>query len=202
MIQTTAEFIKGINGTDPILYDGKFQIALMGRSNVGKSSVINSLLGRQDLARSSSKPGKTVRMDFFLVNTSFYFVDFPGYGYAKRSHGEREKLAKMILWYLLYAEISYRMVILIIDANVGITDYDADMLKLFKEKNIAHFILANKIDNVEVTQKDLILNQINAQAGTTQVLPYTAKLHKFRDEAWANIFDLAKSISAELSKAS
>lgn len=151
---TSAQFIKGIIGTDDILYDGKFQVAFMGRSNVGKSSLINSLTGKINLVRTSSSPGKTIRMDFFLINDTFYFVDFPGVGYAKRSAQKREKIAKMILWYLLYSQVSNRLVILIIDAKVGITPYDADMLKTIREKNIDHIIVANKADNLTRSQKD------------------------------------------------
>lgn len=195
----TALFIKGINGTDPILYDGKFHIALMGRSNVGKSTFINSLVNRQNLARSSSKPGKTIRMDFFLVNNSFYLVDFPGYGFAHRSQKDRDKLAKMVLWYLLYSDVSYRMVILIIDAKVGITDYDADMIKIFHEKQISYFIVANKMDNVDVSKKDTIIEQITSKANGSKVFPYSSKLHMFRDELWKEIFSSASKISAELS---
>src|SRR3989338_837689 len=101
----SAKFVKGINGTDDILYDEKFQVAFLGRSNVGKSTLINSLTMRRNLARSSSTPGKTIRMDFFLINNDLYFVDFPGYGFAERSLEKREKLGKMILWYLRFSEV-------------------------------------------------------------------------------------------------
>lgn len=151
---TSARFIKGIIGTDDLLYDGKFQVAFMGRSNVGKSSLINSLTGKDGLARSSSSPGKTIRMDFFLINDTFYFVDFPGYGYAKRSRDKRDTLEKMMLWYLLYSDVKNRLIVLIIDAKVGVTAYDQEMIKRLREYHVDHIIVANKVDNVGRAQKD------------------------------------------------
>lgn len=178
----SAKFIKGIIGTDPILYDGKFQIAFLGRSNVGKSTLINSLTGRNNLTRTSSSPGKTIRMDFFLINDTFYFVDFPGYGYAKRSLDRLEKLAKMILWYLLYSEVKKRLVILIIDAKVGITAFDADMLKILREENIDHMIVANKVDNLKMGQKEKQLASIRSQYKHSGVISYSSKQKQGRED--------------------
>jgi len=171
----SATFVKGIIGSDEILFNGKFQVALMGRSNVGKSTLINSLTQRKNLARSSLSPGKTIRMDFFLINDSFYFVDFPGYGYAKHSSQKREKLAKMILWYLMYSEVKNRLVILVIDAKVGITPYDADMLKTFYEHHINHIIVANKVDNLQMGQKEKQLMNIQREYQNSEVIPYSSK---------------------------
>ena len=171
----SAKFIKGIIGTDDILYDGKFQVAFMGRSNVGKSSLINSLTMKNSLARTGSSPGKTIRMDFFLVNDKVYFVDFPGYGYAKRSWEKREKLAKMMLWYLMYSEVKQRLVVLIIDAKVGVTAFDADMIKTLREKHIDHVIVANKIDNVAVSQRKNLLALIENEYKNSVVIPYSSK---------------------------
>ena len=148
----SARFIKGIIGTDDILYDGRFQVAFLGRSNVGKSTLINFLTKKKYLARSSVSPGKTIRMDFFLINNKFYFVDFPGYGYAKRSRDKREKLAKMMLWYLLDSGVKNRLIVLIIDAKIGVTPDDADMLRILRENNIDHIIVANKVDKLKMGQ--------------------------------------------------
>jgi GTP-binding protein len=90
-------FRKGIRGTDEILEEDKKQIAFYGRSNVGKSSSINTILGRKDLVKSSATPGKTKEINFFEIDEKLLFVDLPGYGYAKISKTEREKLRKMIL---------------------------------------------------------------------------------------------------------
>ena len=94
----TAEFVKGVVGTDPILKEKIPQIAFVGRSNVGKSSVINALTGKKGLAISSSTPGRTLQLNFFLINEKAYFVDLPGYGYARASLKQAEKMRKMIMW--------------------------------------------------------------------------------------------------------
>ena len=93
----SAKFIKGVKGSNEILERDFLHLAFYGRSNVGKSSCINALLGRKDLVKSSSKPGKTKELNFFEVNSDFFVVDLPGYGYAKLSPKEREKLRKLIL---------------------------------------------------------------------------------------------------------
>lgn len=184
---TSAKFIKGIIGTDDLLYDGKFQVAFMGRSNVGKSSLINSLTGMDTLARSSSSPGKTIRMDFFLINDTFYFVDFPGYGYAKRSREARDTLEKMMLWYLLFSEVKNRLIVLIIDAKVGVTAFDQEMIKRLRESNIDHIVAANKIDNVGRAQKDKQLALIRDTYKPTDVLAYSSKEKYGKDELMKKI---------------
>ena len=146
----SAEFIKGIIGTNDILYDGKFQVAFIGRSNVGKSSLINSLVMKKNLARSSSKPGKTIRLDFFLINNKFYFVDLPGYGYSKVSDKRHDELRKMILWYFLYAGVKERIAVMIIDAKIGLTELDEEMIDILKENKINFVIVANKIDKLKM----------------------------------------------------
>lgn len=171
----SAKFVKGINGTDEILYDGKFQVSFLGRSNVGKSTLINSLTRRKNLARSSSTPGKTIRLDFFLINDKFYFVDFPGYGFAKRSLEKREKLGKMILWYLMYSEVKKRLVILIIDAKVGLTAFDLDMLKTLREEKIAYLLVANKVDNLKMGQREKQLEEIKNKSGETEIIAFSSK---------------------------
>ncbi len=178
----SAKFIRGITGTSDILYDGKFQVAFLGRSNVGKSTLINTLCQKSELARSSSHPGKTIRMDFFLINNLFYFVDFPGYGYASRSQDNRDKLAKMILWYLVYSEVPQRMVFLIIDAKVGITAFDKDMLRILSEQQIDHFIIANKIDNLPMSQKTQQLKHIQQESGGIEIIPFSSVKKHGRDD--------------------
>jgi len=185
----SAEFVKGIIGTDEILYDGKFQVAFLGRSNVGKSTLINSLTRRNNLARSSSSPGKTIRMDFFLISNNLYFVDFPGFGYAKCSQKKREKLAKMILWYLMYSKVKNRAVVLVIDAKVGITEVDKDIIKTLREQNIDFIIVANKMDNLPIGQKEKQISAIRGMCEGLEVIPYSSKEKYRRTELLRKIDD-------------
>lgn len=184
------QFIKGIIGTDDLLYDGRFQVAFMGRSNVGKSTLINSLTMENRLARSSKSPGKTVRMDFFLINDTLYFVDFPGVGYAKRSAREREKLAKMILWYLMYSGVKKRLVILIIDTKVGFTPSDKELLEILLTHNIRHLIVANKVDNLKSGQKEKQLSLIRNEYKDEEVIAYSSKQRQGREELMNKILKI------------
>ena len=97
---SSSVFIKGIRGTDPIVTAPGDHYAFVGRSNVGKSSLINALCNKNGLVKVSHKPGKTVEINYFLINNTAYFVDLPGYGYARVDPVEKEKLQKLILWYL------------------------------------------------------------------------------------------------------
>ena len=92
----SANFVKGFAGTDPILYEPKPQIAFIGRSNVGKSSLMNCLLNSTNLVKSGKNPGKTKEINFFSVNNNMYFVDLPGYGYSSVEAEKREKFSKLI----------------------------------------------------------------------------------------------------------
>lgn len=179
---TSAVYVKGITGSDSILHDGKFHVVFMGRSNVGKSTLINSLARMPSLSRTSSTPGKTMHMDFFLINKQFYFLDFPGYGYARRTPMEREKLAKMILWYLRFSEVKRRVVILIIDTKVGVTAFDMDILGVLRDQKIDHMIIANKIDNVPQNMKDKQLKMLKEAYGDSPIYSYSSKANIGRKE--------------------
>jgi GTP-binding protein len=170
----SAEFIKGLRGEDDILEDGLPQVAFIGRSNVGKSSDINSIVNRRDLARSSAKPGKTVEINFYKLNKEFYLVDLPGYGYAKTSLEERENLRKLIYWYLLYAHVDQKKIVLIIDAKVGATALDLEILRRLSEAEKNIVIIANKYDKLKNSEQKRQMNAIQAQVGKYPVIPYSA----------------------------
>lgn len=186
---TKAEFVKGVIGDDYSLGNNLSKAVFFGRSNVGKSSVINSLVVRKDLVRSSKKPGKTREANFFLINDSFYFVDFPGYGYAKCSQKDRDKLIKRILWYIQFAEEKPNVVVLIVDVQVGITALDKEMLKTLRDNKHETIIAANKID--KLNQKDLSkkISDIEKQAPGFHVYPYSAKTKKGRERLLSEIFE-------------
>lgn len=162
-------------GDDEILEDGKPQVAFIGRSNVGKSAVINSLVGSKTLARSSATAGRTKEINLFLINNLFYLVDLPGYGYAKTSLEERENLRKLIYWYLLYSTVDHKKVVLIIDAKVGPTDYDLEMLRRLEDREKDVIVVANKIDKLKNSELKKQLQAIQATIGKHKILPYSAE---------------------------
>ncbi|MDP3991090.1 MAG: ribosome biogenesis GTP-binding protein YihA/YsxC [Candidatus Nealsonbacteria bacterium] len=177
-----AEFIKGVIGDDYSLKDNLPHIAFFGRSNAGKSSVINSLAGKKDLVKISKVPGKTRQADFFRINNSFYLVDFPGYGYAKCSISKRNKIIKRIFWYVEFSEARPKAVFLIIDVNVGLTALDWDMLKILEANKHQVVIVANKIDKLSKEAAEKQLSLIQEEAPDILVLGYSAKTSEGKDE--------------------
>lgn len=171
----SAEFVKGVVGDDRILRDGIPQIAFVGRSNTGKSSLINALVNKRDLVKTGRKPGKTTEINFFIINNKFYFVDLPGYGYAKVGMEQREKIRQLILWYLTKSESKPQMVALIIDVKIGLTELDREMIDILREQKQRFAIVANKID--KLSQKEVLnsLERIKKESGGENIFPYSAK---------------------------
>ncbi len=148
--------------------DKKNEFLCLGRSNVGKSSFINTIINRKNLARTSSKPGKTTTLNFYLVNNDFYIVDVPGYGYAERSKKEIEKFGIMIEEYLKQRPY-LKHVFMLVDYRHKPTDDDVLMYKFLKYYNIPVTIVATKYDKVNRSlrekQDDVIKNTLNPALG-------------------------------------
>ena len=170
----SSKFLIGIKGTDRILTNGIPQVAFIGRSNVGKSSVINSLVKKSNLVKTGKKPGKTTEINFFLINNKFYFVDLPGYGFA---HGGKEKMDKirgMIIWYLTESGTKPATVVLIVDIKAGLTQFDKDMLDILREQNINYIIVANKSDKLNQKEASKQLEDIKYSANEDGIVLYSA----------------------------
>ncbi len=170
----SVEFIQGVAGDEKILHEQIRQVAFVGRSNVGKSSVINTLVGKQ-IARSSNTPGKTREINLYLVNKDFYLVDLPGYGFAKGDAHARDYIKHMILWYLFFSDIPHKKIVLILDAVVGPTKDDLNMIRRLNEREKDLIIVVNKIDKLKKSESQAQLNKIQKQVGKAQVLPYSAE---------------------------
>lgn len=183
----TAQFVKGVVGSDSILEDGIPQVAFVGRSNVGKSSVINALTGVKGLAISSSTPGRTLQLNFFLINEDVYFVDLPGYGYSKTSLKQAEKMRRMIMWYLEQNENKPQKVVLIIDGNVGPTKFDTEMMELLNENAYDVVVVANKMDKVKASEMVKKRRAIIEKLDTENVVYFSAKNKKGKEELLACI---------------
>jgi GTP-binding protein len=139
--------------------DNRIEIAFVGRSNVGKSSLINTLTNRRKLVKVSGTPGKTRLVNFFLINNEFYFVDLPGYGYAKVSKVEKESWGKVIENYLLNRE-PLKKIILLVDCRHKPTSDDVIMYNWIKHYNYSSVIVATKIDKLTKTELRKNLNMI------------------------------------------
>ncbi|WP_223901807.1 ribosome biogenesis GTP-binding protein YihA/YsxC [Lactobacillus laiwuensis] len=135
------------------------EIALSGRSNVGKSSLINTLLNRKNLARTSAQPGKTQTLNFYLVNHDFYLVDVPGYGYAKVSQKKREQFGTMIQDYL-ETRANLQGLIILVDARHEPTKNDVAMYNYALYLNIPILVVCTKIDKVKKSQQNQVLTML------------------------------------------
>jgi len=128
------------------------QILLLGRSNVGKSSFINSLTNRKNLARTSNTPGKTIALNFYLINQNFYIVDAPGYGYAKRSKSMKDDFIIMLEGFMLNSK-NLKLICLLIDFKVGPTSDDLETFDFIKSTGIEFLVVATKKDKVPSTHQ-------------------------------------------------
>lgn len=147
MIIKSSEYVISAVGKKQYPQDGLPEIALAGRSNVGKSSLINKVINRKNLARTSSKPGKTQTLNFYLINQEFYFVDFPGYGFAKVSQEVKEQWSRFIEEYLSQREV-LKGVIHVIDVRHPPTNDDCLMFEWLDHYQIPTLIVATKADKI------------------------------------------------------
>ena len=171
---TTAVFMKGVMGDDAILEDGTPQIAFIGRSNAGKSSLINSLTGKKKLAVTSNTPGRTKELNVFKINSTHYFIDLPGYGYAKVGGRAIEKLNKLIVWYLLESKHTPK-VVLLIDAEVGPTANDLETLKELERTGKNIVVVANKVDKIKKSHYLNHMKKLGQQIKGHKLFPYSSE---------------------------
>ncbi len=159
-----------LSGVRPDQYprDGLPEIALVGRSNVGKSSLINALLNRKNLARTSNTPGKTRTANFYSVDDQFYFVDLPGYGYAKISQAERRRWQRMV-WEYLSGRQQLCLIVQVVDFRHPPTALDQEMYAGLCQLNTPHLVIANKLDKVKRSQWEAHQRQVFA--GLNGLLP-------------------------------
>jgi GTP-binding protein len=170
----SAIFMRGIKGDNEILENGIPQIAFIGRSNVGKSSLLNSLTGVKKLAKTSNTPGRTQEMNVFLINNTHYFMDLPGYGFAKTKVKIWEKLGKLIFWYLFRTSYVSK-VVLIIDAEIGPTNDDLEMLSELEKANRDIIIVLNKVDKIKKSQYKNQLKKLEELFVGHKLFPYSSK---------------------------
>ena len=162
------------------------EIAFAGKSNVGKSSLINGLLNRKSLARTSAQPGKTHTINFYNVNKNLYFVDLPGYGYAKVSVEIRAKWGKMIERYL-HGSPQLKKVFLLIDIRHVPSENDCMMYDWIVDNGYEPVIICTKLDKIKRSQVQknlkLIREKLDLVPGTTMI-PFSAQTKQGRDEIW------------------
>ncbi len=190
----SAKFVKGAASWAWRAAEGLVEVAFVGRSNVGKSSLINMLVGRRALARTSNTPGKTQEFNYYLINDAFYFLDLPGLGYAKVSKRQREKWEQLIARYLDTRE-TLRLVIHLVDSRHDATRHDQGVMQFMKGSPVPYLIIMSKADKLSknkllASRKKLnaVLHEIGLEV---PIVMASANDKSGRDEIWKWSQDVA-----------
>ncbi|MBR4194144.1 MAG: YihA family ribosome biogenesis GTP-binding protein [Oscillospiraceae bacterium] len=179
-----AEFVSSITDLSKLPKDGFPQIAFSGKSNVGKSSVINRVLNRKNFARVGETPGKTVHINFFRIDNRAYFVDLPGYGYAKVPKAEKERWGKLMEQYFAVPE-RISLGVLIVDARHKPTADDCTMAAYFKSSGRPFVVVANKLDKLKKSELEpnmALIRQMLELPEEIRLVPFSAEKGTGRDE--------------------
>lgn len=161
------------------------EIVLVGKSNVGKSSFINTLCSRKNLARTSNVPGKTRQINFYNIDEKFYFVDLPGYGYSKMSKEEQVKSGKFIEQYLSVGK-NISLIVLVLDIRHKPTEDDMLMYNYILSTNLPFIVVTNKADKIAVTKVDAEVDRIKNILGISYstIIPFSSERKIYADRVW------------------
>ncbi len=166
--------------------NGLPEIVLVGKSNVGKSSFVNTMINRKKLARTSSEPGKTRQINFYNIDETFYFVDLPGYGYSKMSKKEQAQVGNFIDEYLSRRK-EIALIIFLVDIRHNPTANDLLMYNYVISSKLPFIILANKADKIAITKVDGVVKDLQKQInpiGDVTTLPFSSERKIYKDEVW------------------
>jgi len=183
---TDAKFFKSAMRLDQCPRDGRPEVAFVGRSNVGKSTLLNTLLRRKALAKTSSTPGKTQTLNFFDINGKIYFVDLPGYGYAKVPKKLKAEWNEAMMDYLRARE-PLRLVVALLDARHKPTGQDQEMQEILAEAGVPTLPVATKIDKLKRSERGPNLRRIRATLGMEDdmvLIPFSAVTREGLAELW------------------
>jgi GTP-binding protein len=183
----SAEFVKSARASGDFVRDGRPEIAFVGRSNVGKSSLLNRLLGRKGLARVSSTPGRTRLVNYFLVNRRFWFVDLPGYGYAKAGKEDRKEWAALADSYFR-DERTRPLVVMLVDGKVGATPLDVQAYEYLASLGVELAVVATKVDRLPRGKRAAMEKGIRAALGDgINIIPVSAHSGEGIQELWSAV---------------
>ncbi len=183
---TAAEFVCSAGRLAEVPRDRLPQIAFAGRSNVGKSTLLNVLFNQRHLAHVSATPGKTQTLNFYRVNRKFYFVDLPGYGYARSSKTLREQWQGLIESYLTSSE-SLRLVVVLVDVRHPLSPLDAQLLEWLRARGQAYLVVATKADKLSGIELQKNLQALRGAPGmgaNEEMLAFSAKTGRGKAELW------------------
>lgn len=181
------ETVCGVNTVIP--ENDKPEVAFAGKSNVGKSSLINSLVNRKSLAKVSSQPGKTQTINYYNINDVLYFVDLPGYGYAKTSAELREQWGKMVDRYLMTSK-QLKMIFLLVDIRHEPSENDKQMYEWMKYYGFKPIIIATKMDKInrsQISRQAAMIRKSMGAGPETEIIPFSSVTKQGREEIWNHI---------------
>lgn len=170
------------------------EIVLVGKSNVGKSSFINTMINRKKLARTSSEPGKTRQLNFYNIDNKFYFVDLPGYGYSKMSKSQQEQVGKFTEKYL-FSRKQIALIIFLVDIRHKPTENDKLMYNYVISSKLPFIILTNKADKIAITKVDEACKNVQKELnpiGDAICLPFSAERKIYAQDVWNEIEEILK----------
>ena len=183
---SSARFVKSATRPDDFPRDQRPEIAFCGRSNIGKSSLLNTLTNAHGLARTSSAPGRTQTINFFLVNDRIYFVDLPGYGYAKVPKGVKENWGAMIESYLRHRN-QLKLALMLVDSRMAPTDSDVMMKQWLDHHAVPSAVVLTKIDKISRNQLNQALRTSAQTLNTKEIIPFSAVTASGRDQILTRI---------------
>lgn len=185
----SAVFVKGVIGSEGLPVPSRPTVAFFGRSNAGKSSVINALTRQKDLAHANKRAGRTTEINYFLINNTWYLADLPGYGYAHVPGPLRKKMAGYISWFAADMTIDIRQAVLIVDAEIGAKDSDRETFKLLREYGRSVIVLANKCDKGRRLDIEKNIAAITKEFAPARVIRHSAKTGEGRPELLRALFE-------------
>lgn len=183
-----AEFIKSAAAPSQFIQSSVPAVVFAGKSNVGKSSVINRMLNRKNFARVGSEPGKTIHVNYFLIDGRLYLIDLPGYGYAKVSQSERDRWGKLMDDF--FAAGLFDLGVMIVDARHKPTKDDMTMAEWFKSSGCEFVVVANKLDKLKKSEIEPNMSQIRQTLeldDSVRIIPFSAEKGQGRDELMGEI---------------
>lgn len=174
------------------------QIAFSGRSNVGKSSLINTLLNRKSMARVSSTPGKTITVNFYDIDSKLYLVDLPGYGYAKRNEEDKLKWSSLVDGYFTSnPDIDLlKLVVQLVDSRTGLTQDDRDMISFLNDADIPYIIVMTKTDKLSKAERERAISSVISEdiiRDDTKIIPSSSQTKEGKNDVWSVIVSYAES---------
>lgn len=189
----TARFVKSAMKPDQYPKDRLPEVAFVGRSNVGKSSLLNALLNRKGLAKISATPGKTQTVNFFLINEKVYFVDLPGYGFAKVPVSVKEEWGRVMTQYLM-ARDTLKLVVALVDARHKPSELDQEMIALLEDAEVPTLIVGTKIDKLKRAERKKNISAIRETLGLDEdavIQPFSSVTREGVKPLWSIIDEVA-----------